>query len=53
MTGVNADKQKMVIGVASVVVFAISVLLQVKWKEKAETMPKLFNSYLNCYKNAD
>ena len=37
MTNLNEEHQKLIIGIASIIVFAISVvLLQVKWKEKAE-----------------
>lgn len=36
--GISEESQKLIIGIASIVVFAISlVLLQVKWKEKAES----------------
>ena len=41
MTGINEDIQKFILGISSVIVFAISVvLIQVKWKEKAETYDK-------------
>lgn len=36
MTSISTDAQKMIIGITSILVFAISVvLLQVKWKERA------------------
>jgi hypothetical protein len=41
MTNISSDDQKMVIGIFSIIVFAISiVLLQVQWKEKAESHGK-------------
>jgi hypothetical protein len=40
-TSINQETQKLIIGIASIAVFAISLtLLQVKWKEKAENHSK-------------
>lgn len=41
MSGVTADTQKLIAGITSIVVFTISILLlQVRWKEKAEDHSK-------------
>ncbi len=41
MTGIDGDSQKLIAGIASIIVFGISVvLLQVRWKEKAENHSK-------------
>jgi hypothetical protein len=41
ITGVNGDIQKLIAGLSSIIVFAISVvLLQVRWKERAENHSK-------------
>lgn len=40
-TNIGQENQKLIIGISSIIVFAISiVLLQVKWKEKAENHSK-------------
>ena len=53
MTGIDGDAQKLIAGTASIIVFAISVvLLQVRWKEKAENHSKaldqLFELLQDC-----
>lgn len=41
ITSITEEGQKLIIGIASIIVFAISiVLLQVKWKERAEAHSK-------------
>jgi len=55
ITKINEDNQKLIIGLSSIIVFAITiVLLQVKWKEKAENHSKaadqLFSLLQECRK---
>jgi len=53
ITSISEQNQKLIIGIISIIVFAISiVLLQVKWKEKAEnhatTANQLFDLMQEC-----
>ena len=53
MTGVSPDAQKMIVGVAVLIVFAISIVLpQVQWKEKAgnhaRALQQLFELLQEC-----
>lgn len=53
LTGITPNYQKVCMGLFSILIFAISVvLIQVKWKEKAEDHEKAATEYFNLYQES-